>query len=194
MANILPEDFTLDRYGLHVRFVNEDDAEFILGLRTDSKLGQYISATNGDIEKQKEWTRQYKIRERQGTDYYFMFEKPLGTRLGVSRIYEIKKETFQTGSWIFSKDAPFGAAFLGDIICHEIAYELFPDGVNFHDIKKDNFSVNKYADQFNPQFIFETELTRYYINRRENYLKYKDIYLQKLLPMVARFDNKKYKE
>lgn len=191
MANILPEDFTLDRYGLHVRFVNEDDAEFILGLRTDSKLGQYISATNGDIEKQKEWTRQYKIRERQGTDYYFMFEKPLGTRLGVSRIYEIKKETFQTGSWIFRKDAPFGAAFLGDIICHEIAYELFPDGVNFHDIKKDNFSVNKYADQFNPQFIFETELTRYYINRRENYLKYKDIYLQKLLPMVARFDKKK---
>lgn len=191
MANILPEDFTLDRYGLHVRFVNEDDAEFILGLRTDSKLGQYISATNGDIEKQKEWTRQYKIRERQGTDYYFMFEKPLGTRLGVSRIYEIKKETFQTGSWIFKKDAPFGAAFLGDIICHEIAYELFPDGVNFHDIKKDNFSVNKYADQFNPQFIFETELTRYYINRRENYLKYKDIYLQKLLPMVARFDKKK---
>lgn len=191
MANILPEDFTLDRYGLHVRFVNEDDAEFILGLRTDSKLGQYISATNGDIEKQREWTRQYKIRERQGTDYYFMFEKPLGTRLGVSRIYEIKKETFQTGSWIFRKDAPFGAAFLGDIICHEIAYELFPDGVNFHDIKKDNFSVNKYADQFNPQFIFETELTRYYINRRENYLKYKDIYLQKLLPMVARFDKKK---
>lgn len=191
MANILPEDFTLDRYGLHVRFVNEDDAEFILGLRTDSKLGQYISATNGDIEKQKEWTRQYKIRERQGTDYYFMFEKPLGTRLGVSRIYEIKKETFQTGSWIFRKDAPFGAAFLGDIICHEIAYELFPDSVNFHDIKKDNFSVNKYADQFNPQFIFETELTRYYINRRENYLKYKDIYLQKLLPMVARFDKKK---
>lgn len=191
MANILPEDFTLDRYGLHVRFVNEDDAEFILGLRTDSKLGQYISATNGDIEKQKEWTRQYKIRERQGTDYYFMFEKPLGTRLGVSRIYEIKKETFQTGSWIFKKDAPFGAAFLGDIICHEIAYELFPDGVNFHDIKKDNFSVNKYADQFNPQFIFETELTRYYINRRENYLKYKEIYLQKLLPMVARFDKKK---
>lgn len=191
MANILPEDFTLDRYGLHVRFVNEDDAGFILGLRTDSKLGQYISATNGDIEKQKEWTRQYKIRERQGLDYYFMFEKPLGNRLGVSRIYEIKKETFQTGSWIFKKDAPFGSALLGDIICHELAYELFPDGVNFHDIKKDNFSVNKYADQFNPQFIFETELTRYYINRRENYLKYKDIYLQKLLPMVARFDKKK---
>lgn len=191
MANILPADFSIDRYGLHVRFVNEDDAEFIIGLRTDSKLGRYISATHGDVEIQKEWTRQYKIRERQGTDYYFMFEKPLGNRLGVSRIYEIKKETFQTGSWIFRKDAPFGSAFLGDIICHEIAYELFPDGVNFHDIKKDNFSVNKYADQFNPQFIFETKLTRYYINRRENYLKYKEIYLQKLLPMVARFEKKK---
>jgi len=191
MTHILSEDFTLDRYGLHVRFVNEDDADFILGLRTDSRLGQYISATNNDVENQKEWTRQYKLRERQGLDYYFMFEKPIGTRLGVSRIYEIKKETFQTGSWIFKKDAPFGAAFLGDVICHEIAFDLFPDSVNLHDIKKDNFGVNKYADQFNPEFIFETELTRYYINRRENYLKHKDIYLSKLLPMVARFDKRK---
>lgn len=189
MNNILPSDFTIERYGLHVRFVDESDAEFVLKLRTDSKLGQYISATSADIENQVEWTRQYKIRERQGLDYYFMFEKN-GERLGVSRIYEIKKETFQTGSWIFKKGAPFGSAVLGDIICHEIAFELFPEGVNLHDIKKANYGVNKYADEFHPQFIFETELTRYYINRRENYTKYKEIYLQKLLPMVERFDKK----
>jgi len=190
MNKILPEDFALDRYGLHVRLVNEDDAEFILSLRTDTRLSQFISATNSDIEKQRIWTRNYKTRERMGTDYYFMFEKPIGNRLGVSRIYEIKLETFQTGSWIFKKDAPFGSAFLGDIICHEIAFELFPDAVNLHDIKKANFGVNKYADEFHPQFIFETEKTRYYINRKDNYLHYKDLYLKKLLPIVERFEKK----
>ena len=188
--NILKSDFSLDRYGLHVRFVNEEDSEFIVMLRTDSQRGQYISSTDSSVEKQREWIRDYKKRELQGTDYYFMFESPKGERIGVSRIYEIKKETFQTGSWVFKKDAPFGAAMLGDIICHEIAFDLFPDGVNLHDIKKANLPVNKYAENFNPTFIFETELTRYFINTRENYLKHKDAYLAKYLPLIERMNKK----
>lgn len=184
----LSDTFTLDRYGLHVRFVNEDDAEFIVKLRTDLQRRQYISYTDTNVDNQKAWIRDYKKRERQGTDYYFMFESPKGNCLGVSRIYEIKKETFQTGSWIFKRDAPFGAAILGDIICHEIAFELFPNGVNLHDIKKANLPVNKYADNFHPTFIFETELTRYFINTRDNYLKYKDEYLKKFLPLIERMN------
>lgn len=190
MVQILPENFSLDRYGLHVRFVNEDDAEFILSLRTDSRLGKYINLTKNDNELQKEWTRQYKIRERLGIDYYFMFEKPIGTRLGVSRIYNIEKDSFMTGSWIFKKDAPFGSAFLGDIICHEIAYEIFPNSVNFHDTEKSNLSVLKYAEQFHPRLISDSGSSYSFVNTRENYIKYKDIYLQKLLPLVARFDKK----
>ena len=46
MANILPEDFTLDRYGLHVRFVNEDDAEFILGLQCPKRLHHHELITS----------------------------------------------------------------------------------------------------------------------------------------------------
>lgn len=186
----LSDTFTLDRYGLHVRFVDENDAEFIVKLRTDLQRGQYISHTDTNVDNQKAWIRDYKKRERQGTDYYFMFESPKGNRLGVSRIYEIKKETFQTGSWVFKRDAPFGAAILGDIICHEIAFELFPNGVNLHDIKKANLPVNKYADNFHPTFIFETELTRYFINTRDNYLKYKDEYLKKFLPLIERMNRK----
>lgn len=190
MTKILPPDFSIIRYGLHVRFVNEDDSEFIVNLRTDIRRGQFISSTDASVEKQQEWIRDYKKRERLGTDYYFMFETLDGECLGVSRIYEIKKETFQTGSWVFKKDAPFGVAMLGDIICHEIAFELFPDSVNLHDIKKANIPVNKYADNFNPQFIFETELTRYFINTRKNYLKHKDAYLDKFLPLIERMSKK----
>ncbi len=192
MKNSLPSTFCIERYGLFVRFVNESDSEFIVNLRTDSQRGQFISSTDASIEKQREWIRDYKKRELQGTDYYFMFESPKGNRLGVSRIYEIKKETFQTGSWVFKKDAPFGAAVLGDIICHEIAFELFPDCVNLHDIKKANLAVNKYADNFNPTLIFETELTRYYINRRDNYLKNKDVFMAKFLPLIERMNGNKH--
>lgn len=188
MKNALPHDFRLNRYGLYVRLVNESDAEFILKLRTDSRLGQFIHSTENDLNKQIEWIHEYKMREKKGIEYYFMFEKPLGNRLGVSRIYNVTETTFETGSWIFKKDAPFGSAFLGDIICHEIAFELFPNKVNLHDIKKGNFGVNKYADEFHPILINETEDTRYYKNTKENYILYKDKYLSKLLPIVNRFN------
>lgn len=183
-------EFPQNRYGIHVRLVDEGDAEFIVMLRTDSRLGKYISSTDNDVDKQKNWIKAYKSREIAGLEYYFIFEKPLGNRLGVSRIYNIAESTFETGSWVFKRDAPFGAAFLGDIICHEIAFELFPDKVNIHDIKKDNFGVNKYAEEFHPILISETDDQRRFKNTKENYTLYKDQYLKKLLPLVERFDRK----
>ena len=72
---ILPEDFTMEKYGLFARFVNESDAEFIVKLRTDPVLGKWIHSTDSDIENQKQWLREYKERERNGLDYYFIFYK-----------------------------------------------------------------------------------------------------------------------
>ncbi|MBP5424160.1 MAG: hypothetical protein J6Y78_17130 [Paludibacteraceae bacterium] len=191
MNNYLPADFIDVRYGLVTRLVDKDDAEFVVRLRTDTQKGQFLGATDADVEKQRHWIQEYKKRERDGKEYYFMFEKPKGERLGVSRIYDIKEDTFTTGSWVFKKDAPFGAAFLGDIICHEIAFELFPKSVNLHDVRKANMGVRKYADEFHPTLLFETEYTQYYMNTRENYIKYKDAYLAKFLPLIERMNKRK---
>ena len=65
----LPSDFETDRYGLHVRLVREEDAEFIVKLRTDPKLGRYIHATDNNVEKQRKWIRDYKKRENDGIQY-----------------------------------------------------------------------------------------------------------------------------
>jgi hypothetical protein len=70
MASIkLPSDFSLERYGVSVRLANEDDSEFILSLRTNEKLSRFIHSTDNDLEKQREWMRNYKIREANGEDY-----------------------------------------------------------------------------------------------------------------------------
>ena len=87
-------EFPQNRYGIHVRLVDEGDAEFIVMLRTDSRLGKYISSTDNDVDKQKNWIKAYKSREIAGLEYYFIFEKPLGNRLGVSRIYNIAEDYF----------------------------------------------------------------------------------------------------
>ena len=52
---ILPPNFTIEKYGLTARFVEETDAEFIIKLRTDKSLSMYIHSTDSNVDNQKEW-------------------------------------------------------------------------------------------------------------------------------------------
>ena len=63
----------INKYGLHARMVREDDAAFILSLRTDPKLSRFIHPTENDEEKQRAYLQGYKERELAGKDYYFIF-------------------------------------------------------------------------------------------------------------------------
>jgi len=117
----LPVGYTIERYGLFARLIEESDAEFIVRLRTDPILSRYLHKTDSSVEVQKEWIRKYKEREEEGTDYYFIFYKD-GKAIGLNRLYEISFEKFTSGSWLFSSDAPFGTAFLAQIILREIAF------------------------------------------------------------------------
>lgn len=121
MMKKLNSDFQLEKYGLLARLVNENDADFIIRLRTDSKLSRFIHSTDNDVEKQKEWIRNYKVREANGEDYYFIFFKD-NKPVGLNRIYSIHGTTFTTGSWVFDPDAPSECSILGSIIVREIAF------------------------------------------------------------------------
>ena len=122
MCKILPPDFTIEKYGLFARFVNESDAEFIIKLRTDPILGKWIHSTDSDLDKQKEWIRNYKERERKGEDYYFIFYKN-DVPAGLNRLYHIHGTTFTTGSWVFRPDIPFECCIAASIIVRELAFE-----------------------------------------------------------------------
>ena len=156
----LPRDFILERYGLHVRLVNEGDAEFIVSLRTDPRLSKHINFTSSDIEQQRQWIRNYKLRETQGLDYYFLFSidnKPQG----LARIYDITEDTFTQGSWVFSTEAVLGAAILGNIISSEIGFEFLEKKIEYSDARKDN-NTHRYVKSFNPEIIKTDELNIYY--------------------------------
>lgn len=176
MKKILPPDFTYEKYGVKARFVTEADAEFIVSIRSDEKLGRFIHASDGDVQKQIEWIAAYKEREARGEEYYFIFEKN-GMRQGVARIYNINEENFTSGSWVFSPNAEKGTAVLGDIISREIAFELLPEAVNLFDIRRNNTTVQRYALSYHPVFLREDdEQNVFYYETRENFEKYKRLY------------------
>ena len=176
----LSDNFNLDKYGLHVRMVRLVDAEFIVKLRTDAKLGRYIHATSNDVSQQIEWLYAYKEREVRGEDYYFVFESPTGIPVGVERIYDIKDESFTVGSWVFDKESPKGAAILSDIILKEIAWELFPEKDCLWDNMKGNVNVVHYALSYHPTLLRETETQLFFLCTKENFERYKKLYLRML--------------
>ena len=134
----LPSNFELDRYGLHVRLVREEDAEFIVKLRTNEHNSRYIHDTEADVAQQEEWLRAYKQREIEGKEYYFVFEANEEPQ-GVYRIYNRHEEWCVTGSWVFKPDAERNSALKAMIITHEIVFENLGheyvhdvDGINEH--------------------------------------------------------------
>lgn len=149
-------NFQLERYGIHVRLVNESDADFIVKLRTDSRLGRYIHQTSENVELQKKWIRDYKKREADGLEYYFVFSFQ-GEDCGVARLYDIKGVDFVSGSWVFSPSAPVGVSILGSILTKEIAYEFLHLENDYADMRKENKSVVRFNMSFEPEILREDE-------------------------------------
>lgn len=157
---LLPSDFQITKYGVTARLVTEDDAEFITKLRADDRLGRYIHASDGDVEKQKEWTKEYKQRELQGLDYYFIFSKD-GIDYALDRIYNIDWThlSFTSGSWICQKGMSIEDAFMTVFITHEIAYDILGLKINLYDVRKENKKVVQFHKKIMRSILYaETEL------------------------------------
>lgn len=174
--NTLPANIEFDRYGLHVRLVREEDAEFIVKLRTDPKLSQYIHQTSNDVDAQRKWITAYKQRESEGKDYYFIFSKN-DKNVGLARIYDIEDTQFTSGSWLAYSNI-IGAGVLCDIISREIAFELYPDSINYFDVRKGNRNVIRYHQSYHPTQYKEDVDNVYFYLTRQNFEKYKQLYIR----------------
>jgi len=170
MNKKLPADFHLTKYGLDVCLVKEDDAEFILELRTDPKLGQFLHATDNSVDNQKTWIKEYKKREDQGLDYYFIYKKD-DSPIGVNRIYGIdtKNKVATGGSWICKFGLPVELSILTLIIMRDIMFDEFDLEYDRFDVRKLNKKVQKTHLIFGAKEIGEDDLNYYYELYRTDY-------------------------
>lgn len=173
----LPKDFELDRYGLHCRLVVEEDAGFILQLRTDPVLARFLHATENDLQKQKEWIHEYKLREAKGEDYYFIYSNDNGN-VGVNRLYNIKTDSATAGSWICKSDADGMASILTLIILRDIIFDIMGAEYDNFDVRKGNKKVQRLHEMCGAEIVSEDELNYYYRLSSEDYRKNKEQILQ----------------
>ena len=135
----LPEDFELEKYGLKVKLVNYDNAEFILSLRSDRNRTRYMLTLKNNIEYQKKWIQKYKRREREGLDYYFIYYNLENKPIGLSRVSNISliKKTAKDCSWIVEEGLKYEAIKM-IIMRNELVFNLLEINTLWGEVHKKN--------------------------------------------------------
>jgi len=170
-----------EKYGYFFRTVEMEDASKIVSLRCNSKLGKYLNNTENNIEKQIQWLEKYFENEQNGNEYYFAISDLENNVLGFNRLYNIKDNYFELGSWIFDIQAPSGAAILGDLAVRDYAFEILKLEYCTFEVRKSNKSVVNYHLKFSPEKLGEDDLNYYFRLNYVSYRKHRDVLLKILL-------------
>lgn len=81
-----------------LRPVRDEDAAFIVGLRSDPELARWLNPTSAKVEDQLAWLARY--YERPG-DCYFVIERlATGAAEGLIGIYDIERGEAEWGRWL----------------------------------------------------------------------------------------------
>jgi acetyltransferase-like isoleucine patch superfamily enzyme/RimJ/RimL family protein N-acetyltransferase len=161
----------IEKYGIILRSVEIEDAEFILKLRTDEQLSRYISPTLPDINVQISWIENYKKREEAGKEYYYIAEDQKGNRFGTIRIYNFDEKSFEIGSWLFMPNSPLGMAVKAQFIGFEQGFETLKVEFCRLEVRKKNTAVLRYFRDFEKVFVTEDDLNYYFTLSKENFYK-----------------------
>ena len=128
-----------------MRLVREEDAEFIVKLRTDPQNARYLGKTDNGVNKQVAWIREYKKREAEAKDYYFIFfseEKPIV----VSRVYNIDwlHLAYTSGSWASVPGTDYEDVMKCTVLSEEIIHDQLGLLLDICEVSKENKHVLMY--------------------------------------------------
>ena len=138
---------------INLRLVELGDANFIYQLRMDKNLNMYLSKINEDIKEQIEWLKNYKIREKEKKEYYFIIEGKSCQQFGACRLYDFKGDSFSTGSWMIKRGSPFYVAIESMLLSYEIGFSILDYKKMHIDVIKGNERLIKHHRRFGARII-----------------------------------------
>ena len=129
---------------LILRLIEPEDAAYVHSLRSNPAYNTHLSTVTGTVEDQRTWIEDYKSREAQGQEFYYVIERKDGTRCGLVRLYEIEAESFTWGSWILDKNKTRKAALESAVLSFGIGF----DALEMHSAIVDVRVANRHAAAF----------------------------------------------
>ncbi len=92
-------DYVFEGTAFRIRPMDVSDAAFVVGLRTDLRLGRFLNPTSARVEDQIAWLERY--FERPGDFYFLIEQKTNGEPHGAIALYdEIAGQQAEWGRWI----------------------------------------------------------------------------------------------
>jgi len=147
---------------IFLRLVQEEDAEFIVDIRTDKKNARFISSTSVSVDEQRKWIQRYKIREDIKDEYYFVGCFSDGTPFGTTRLYDFNNDIFTNGSWVVKKGTKPSYSALLDVLVRTYAFNNLQFSTCFFDVRKNNYKVIKFHQMLGAKYAYSDELNNYY--------------------------------
>jgi RimJ/RimL family protein N-acetyltransferase len=143
-------DITLKGHAFSLRPVTLDDCGFMVSLRTDPSLSQFLHETSTDLAAQSVWIEHY--FERAG-DYYFIVEnRALGTPEGTISIYNLDadRRTAEWGRWILRPKS------LASMDCAMLIYRVAFNCLGLQSVYCRTLSINEKVVSFHTSCGLET--------------------------------------
>jgi RimJ/RimL family protein N-acetyltransferase len=127
---------------IRLRLAHEDDAGFILGLRTDVTIGVHLSPVSPDLEAQRKWMRNYAERNERGHEHYFVIEEQ-GRPVGTIRMYDynLVDRAFFWGSWVVGPGSSPACAIASVVKLYDLGFQTLGFLSARFRVRKDNASV-----------------------------------------------------
>lgn len=158
-----------------LRLVEESDAQFILDLRTKEKA-KYLSKTDNNLDNQINWIKNYKIREKDGKEFYFVIENKESERIGLVRAYKIEDDSATSGSWIMIDNCPIENVLESNLLIYEFILEYLGKEKIFFDVRKDNKKVWRFHKSYGAVQIDEDELDYFFEFSKDSFKIMKEEY------------------
>lgn len=171
--NKLASNFELSKYGMYCRLVTEQDVDFILELRTNKELTKHIHQTDDDREKQLQWLREYKKREEEGREYYFIYYHN-GKPVGLNRMSSRSELYAVSGSWLCKPGIEPWIPTAINIIFNEIVFDILKIQLVVCDVRKMNKQVNKYHLMIGDVKIHESDIDNFYYRTKDTFTPKRD--------------------
>ncbi|MDD2450468.1 MAG: GNAT family N-acetyltransferase [Sulfurovum sp.] len=161
---------------INMRTVTLEDAEFIYLMRQNQNKTKYLSKVTGTVESQKEWIKNYKEKEKEQKEFYFVIESKSEEKLGLVRVYDFQDDSFCWGSWLIKEDAPKTTAIESALQIYEFGFYNLGFKKSHFDVRKGNNKVIAFHQRFGAKIIHENELDYFFNFEKSDYVKIKEKY------------------
>lgn len=169
---------------INLRTVDINDAEFIYTMRQNQDKTKYLSKVTGTVESQKEWIKNYKQREQDKKEFYFVIESKEKEKLGLVRMYDFKDDSFLGnsqssfcwGSWLIKEDAPKTTAIESALQIYEFGFYSLGFEKSHFDVRKGNDKVIAFHQRFGAKIVDEDALDYFFNFEKNDYEVIKEKY------------------